>query len=252
MNIPKIIFKSMSLEENINVIKWAYFEGNGDLSVSDYTIKYFPMLANLDGLNRDEIYSKIEETVTYYYNKSIEAINNEICKYNKWWEEFNDEFFIKVIDYLNVDPIDVEVIEAEVGLIPVFPRYLDTCSFAIGVGVNKEKLIETCAHESLHFFWFKKWQELYPEIKKEEYESPHLVWKYSEMVVDPILNSVIFNGLFSFGIKAYDSFYDITYDGNKIMEVLINVYNKDISIEEKIKEGYEYLKIVFENKNVKR
>ena len=46
--VPKIIFRKMTLEENINVIKWAYFEDNELLSVHDYTIKYFEELKDVD------------------------------------------------------------------------------------------------------------------------------------------------------------------------------------------------------------
>ena len=36
--IPKIKFTEMTLEENINIIKWAYYEKNEALSIHDYTI----------------------------------------------------------------------------------------------------------------------------------------------------------------------------------------------------------------------
>ena len=39
MAIPKIMFKGMTLQENIDVIKWTYFENTGALSVYDFTIK---------------------------------------------------------------------------------------------------------------------------------------------------------------------------------------------------------------------
>ena len=59
MALPKIMFKEMTLQENIDVIKWAYFENNGALSVHGFTIKYFPQLANLDtNLSRNEIYQR--------------------------------------------------------------------------------------------------------------------------------------------------------------------------------------------------
>ena len=55
--IPKIVFRSMTLEENIKVIKWGYFESNGLLNVHDYTIQYFPELAKIDkNLSREEIF----------------------------------------------------------------------------------------------------------------------------------------------------------------------------------------------------
>lgn len=56
MALPKIMFKEMTLPENTDVIKWAYFEDYGALSVHDFTIKYFPQLANLDtNLSRNEV-----------------------------------------------------------------------------------------------------------------------------------------------------------------------------------------------------
>ena len=76
MFLPKIIFREMTLEENIEVIKWAYFEDNGALSVHDFTVKYFPELANLDSnLSRDEVYKVIEEVVTSDYNKYKERFS---------------------------------------------------------------------------------------------------------------------------------------------------------------------------------
>ena len=42
--IPKVIFKEMNLKENIEIIKWAYFENTGLSDVSYYTLEYFPEL----------------------------------------------------------------------------------------------------------------------------------------------------------------------------------------------------------------
>ena len=65
MNVPKLKFKKMNLQENINTIKWAYYEDNGVLSVRDFTIQYFPQLANLDeNLSQQEVYKIIEQVVT--------------------------------------------------------------------------------------------------------------------------------------------------------------------------------------------
>ena len=42
MFLPKIKFREMTLEENIDVIKWTYFVDDGVLSIHDFTVKYFP------------------------------------------------------------------------------------------------------------------------------------------------------------------------------------------------------------------
>ena len=72
MKVPKIDFKLMTLEENIEIIKWAYYEDNGVLSVHDYTIQYFSELANIDkNLSKSEVYKIIEEVVEKDYSKYI-------------------------------------------------------------------------------------------------------------------------------------------------------------------------------------
>ena len=139
MTLPKIMFKEMTLQENIDVIKWAYFETNGVLSVHDFTIKYFPQLANLDtNLSRDEIYKVIEEVVTNDYNKHKHKhrIKSETERYNKLWRQYNDSYFKALSSYLKIEwPNNLKEISATVGLIPVFPRCLDNFSFSIGTAL---------------------------------------------------------------------------------------------------------------------
>lgn len=72
MNVPKLKFKKMTLKENIDTIKWAYYEDNGVLSVHDFTIQYFPQLANLDkDLSHKEVYKIIEQVVKENYERRI-------------------------------------------------------------------------------------------------------------------------------------------------------------------------------------
>ena len=105
--------------------------------------------------------------------------------------------------------------------------------------MTDEQLVETCAHELCHFLWFEKWKEIFPGYNKEEFNSPSIIWEYSEMVVDPILNSSEFAKLFNKKARyAYDSFYE----NEGFMEGLFEIYDQNIPIEEKIKKGFEYVK----------
>ena len=90
--------------------------------------------------------------------------------------------------------------------------------------------------------WFEKWKNLHPEISRKEYDSPYLSWKYSEMVTDPILNNKPFKDMFNFTEKSYDSFYELEDNGIKVMDNLRNIYSEDISIQDKMNKGYEYIK----------
>ena len=239
--IPKVIFKEMSIKENIEIIKWAYFENNDTLDVNSYTLEYFPELKDISkDAGKDEIYKKIEEVVTKRYQEYKDIIQKEVKRYNSIWNNINDKYMDAISKYLNVSYLETKEIVATVGVIAVFPRYLDELSFSLGINLSENELIETTFHEVLHFFWFKKFKELFPLIPKDEYESPYLAWIYSEIIVDPILNSKEIKDIIRVKGKAYDSFYEL--ENGKIIDNLRKIYKEDISIEEKIEKGYYYLK----------
>lgn len=254
MFTPKIKFKEMTLEENINHIKWMYFRGNGVLSISDLTIKYFPELANLDSnLSRHDTYKKIEDVVTKYYNKNYDKIKNDTKRYDLIWKDYNDKYFETLASFLNINwPKNVTEIVTKVGLLPIFPRHLDTFSFEIGINVTDKRLLTVCAHETLHFLWFEKWKQIHPETPRREYDSPYLVWQYSEMVTDPILNNKPLSNIFEFNERGYNSFYELEDNGNKVMDKLREIYSKDIPVEEKINLGYEYINQILNKNNNKK
>lgn len=250
MKMPKIEFKIMSLEENIDTIKWAYYEDDGVLSVHDYTIQCFPELSNLNGnLSQEEVYKIIEQVVGKNYKKYEESIKKEVLRYNILWKKYNDIYFNELSNYLEIEwPADLEIIEGKVGLIPVFPRDLDNFNFSIAPGLDDEKLIEVCAHETLHFLWFEKWKSIYPKIPRSEYETPYITWQYSEMVTDPILNNKPFSDIFDFKEYGYDSFYEIYDNEILVMDKLREIFSENIPINEKIDRGYEYIKNILESK----
>ena len=240
--VPTIKFREMTLQENIDIIKWAFYEQNGLLSVHDFTVGYFTELSVFDNNTpQEEVYKKIEEVVTKEYNKYLDKIKSETKRYNDIWKKYNDKYFSVLSTYFEIEWPNIDVIEGTVGLIPVFPRYLDKFSFSISTGVEEWKLIETSAHETLHFIWFEKWKQIHPETPRREYDSPYITWKYSEMVTDPILNNKPFSELFSFEEHGYDIFYTI-YDGEElVMDNLRKIYAEDISIYEKINKGFTYI-----------
>lgn len=244
----------MTLEENIEIIKWAYYENNGEFSVRHYTKKYFPALANIDDeMPQNEVYKIIEDIVTKEYYEYKSRIEEETKRYNGLWEKYNDLYLSTLSNYLEIMwPLDLNNIKAKVGLIPVFPRYLDDFSFSVCTGLNDSKLIEICAHETLHFLWFEKWKSIYPETPRREYDSPYITWKYSEMVTDPILNNKPFKDMFDFVERGYDSFYEIHDGENLVMDNLRQIYSENIKITEKIENGFNYVKQVLEiNQNKK-
>lgn len=257
--MPKIVFRKMTKKENIEIVKWAFFANNDSLNIYEYTIQCFPDLKSVDKNKetKEEIYNKIEKIVSRDYIKWEKRIISNVEHYNNLWSKYNNLYFNTLCNYLNIEwPEDKEVIDASIGIIPVFPRYLDSFSFCLSTNIEDWKVIETSAHEVLHFAWFEKWKQLYPTCPRKKFDSPYDVWKYSEMVVDPILNSPEFKQIFDdlFEERAYPSFYALEFNGENIMQKLKEIYNQNITIEEKINLGFEYVNDIEMNKqnNVSR
>lgn len=253
MNFPKIEFTPMTLEENIELIKWSFFDENEDLNIHNYTIEYFPELAKIDLNSKKEVvFENIRDIVTKDYKKYKERIESESVRYNKLWSEYNDKYFYMLSNFLGVNfPKNIKKIDAHVGLIPIFPRYLDSFSFSVSTNLEDWKLIEVAVHETLHFLWFEKWKIMHPETPRKHFDSPFNEWKYSEMVTDPILNNKPFAELFKFTEKSYDSFYELYDNDELVMDKLRNIFSTNDSIEEKIEKGYKYISDYFNKTNTK-
>ena len=253
MNIPKVVFKPISLKDNIELIYGFYYDNNTDCTIHNYTIEYFKELKNINhDASKKDVYEFIKKLLTEEYNKYEKHILKECERYNKIWDKYNDKYFKLLTEYLDVDfPSNIKVINATVGLLPVFPRYLDDYTFSLGTGLDDSKVCEVTAHETLHFLWFEKWRKLHPETPRDNYENPHMEWRYSEMVTDPILNNKPFNKLFDFTEMGYNSFYELRDGDELVMDKLRNIYATDKSIDSKIDEGYNYITKIF-NENKKR
>lgn len=244
MNLPKVVFRAMTLQENIELIKWSYFNKVSDnLDVHQYTLYYFPELADIDdSYSKQDIIKTIEKLVKKNYEKYLKEINSEVKRYNDTWSPLNNSFMKKISGLLNISwPKSIKIIEAGVGLIPVCPRNIDNFSFFVSTKINTQRIIETVAHETLHFLWFNKWRELYPNFLREELDPPYPAWSYSEMVIDPLLNHESIRKILNLNIKSYESFYELQLDGKNVMQNLKSIYDEPISIEEKIVKGYEFI-----------
>ena len=127
----RVMFKEMTLEENIDHIKWMFFETDGEFSIRDATLRYFPDLKEAIHLQtKGEIYKFIEDFIKECYEESVGKIKEDVKRYNDIWSKYNDMYLEELSSYLNMRwPLDKKIIEARVGLIPVYPRYLDNFSF---------------------------------------------------------------------------------------------------------------------------
>jgi hypothetical protein len=101
------------------------------------------------------------------------------------WNKVSEKFLETLSAHFETEWLAEATITGYVSTLPIHPRFLDQNSFFVGYE-NIPVMIETSAHEIVHFLWFKKWKEVFPETTREECERPSLVWKLSE-IMDPII-----------------------------------------------------------------
>ncbi len=86
------------------------------------------------------------------------------------WEKIGQAFLEVLSKHFETDwPEDRHEIIGYISALPAYPRFLKDYSFCVGYK-NVANIIETAAHEILHFLWFKKWAEVFPETDKKEFE----------------------------------------------------------------------------------
>lgn len=130
--------------------------------------------------------------ITRYVRAYHEAHRSELAalvvRYQCEWDALNDRYLALLVTHMETAfPERRKTMNAYVSLVPIFPRNLDAWSFH--VGIDPKQVVTIAFHEILHFFYFKKWMEVFPDTRPEERDSPHLVWKLSEMLDPIILNN---------------------------------------------------------------
>jgi dolichol kinase len=99
----------------------------------------------------------------------------------------------------------------------------------------------TALHEIIHLIWFFVWNNHFND-NNYDYETPHLKWIFSEMVVDPIMRHderlYSINPYFESGC-TYEYFYTMEIEGTPILDTMLRLYesNTIITFMEK---GYKY------------
>lgn len=151
--------------------------------------------------------------------RKIEAYDAHWCAHRAQVEAaLGDAFGDMAVQRLN----DVR---ANITLNPICPRYLTSTSFDVFYLNSERGALGIALHEIIHFLWFSVWHEHFGD-SAEEYETPHLKWVLSEMVVEPIMRDErlrSINPYFEDGC-VYAYFYDMKVDRQPILETLDGMY----------------------------
>ena len=173
-------------------------------------------------------------------NKS--PIKEKIEAYNEHWALHRNQITEALQDAFELDLTELfNDLQCYMTFNPVSPRYLAENCFDVFYLNSERGALGSSLHEIIHFIWFYVWNGLFHD-NIEEYETPHLKWILSEMVVEPImrderLSSI--NPYFDKGGCVYSYFYTLKIDDRPILDILYEMFSS-MTIGEFMKASYEF------------
>ena len=231
---PKVIFElPTEKDETQTIFNFCYRESSGGWNWSEYVYNYHPELKKIiDGVDDEkEFYNCCHTYVKSYLEKHHNTIEQAVNEFQKKWKEIEKEFYDNISkDFETVFPEEIKKIKVSVSINPICPRYLDKWSFNVFYKQSEDTMKKTCIHEIIHFLYFKKWLEIFPNYDKKTFNGPHSEWKLSEILVNPIMNNnqtiqKIINKQKSYG---YREFRDIRIGNETLNDYFGNIYKKHL------------------------
>jgi len=236
--IPRLEFRAASIDEYIPVI-------NGFLN-SDWRgaiLSTYPVLKRRLGRIRSQARRDI---ITYQFFRQLQEkspLKQKAEMFQAYWKPLNRPVMRALSEAVEMPwPEALAKITARVTLNPICPRYLKLAAFDVFVRDWNEAMQDVVLHELLHFIYFEKWKSIFPRVSEDEFESPHLVWALSELVVRPILSDSRFQALWQATPVTYDRFFKSKVCGRSLLEHIQQIYDERDSFEDFLKKAFRFAK----------
>lgn len=219
MNKEETINDALSFQSDDNSIFWRE---------PLFDPRWYPELDRAKGFDAPwpERKAYLTDALGKIYDDNIDALDTKVKACQQTWESNKDkitQMFSKVFE-INAKDI-LNDIKVSVSLNIICPRDLETHWMSTFWRANDANFLETLIHESIHFAWFYVWQKHFHD-NPQEYNTPHMKWLLSEMVVDTLLRNTELKTLFrNYKYSAYSYFYDMKVGDRCVLDILSEIYN---------------------------
>lgn len=183
--LPKSRFELIDLDTETEL--FYSFSGKGDRFSAIFEKAYPELMAiRKECEDKEECLRRFKEFLEKLFEEKREEMTTATAELESEWDKISADFLKALSEHFEIEwPEDKPEIVGLVTNLPIFPRFLDKYEFCVGYK-DTANSIETSAHEIVHFLWFKKWKEVFPDMERREYESPNLAWRLSE-IMDPVI-----------------------------------------------------------------
>lgn len=240
--IPKVKFTIAGINEIIDVLMEFLNMKEEGPNKEDIFNKYPLLKERLE--NSKEINQK--EIVINFFAK-FEDKNKKIFKtikddFQKEWDKINDPIMVALekVNEIKWNSRQKEFI-ARVTSNPICPRYLSQNTFDIFFGIHNDLMKKIVLHELSHFIFFEKWKSIHKDYDDEEFETPHLLWKLSEMIPYIILKDKRIQEIYEHEPCVYDIWHKTKIKGKPILDLLQEIYDSRKDFEDFVNKSWELI-----------
>jgi len=243
---PKLKFEVIDNPKGmINLINSFLLHSGKGFNWSSVYSKEYPEFGKLinNTQNSEEIKKISEDFFIKLYNSKLPELEKVAKDFQKEWDKDGKKLLIGLSKVVEKEwPEDCKDMKAWISLNPICPRFLDQRAFDLYWRFSSDKMKVVALHEILHFIWFEKWKEIFPKHNKKEFESPHLVWKLSEMVPLAILGDKSIQSIFKHEPSVYNEWKSKQIEGKPLLDYLQAIYDKRKSFADFMKKSWKFVK----------
>jgi hypothetical protein len=188
------------------------------------------LLKEISGLSTEEAKRKISEFIDRFYAENANLLESRREDIQSAWDIVNDKVMLRLSKMMQTSWYDTDI-TGVLSLNPICPRNLKESSFFISYFYDTKKTNGIILHEITHFLFFKKWKEVFKDYDEKEFDTPHLIWNLSEIVVEPIDEDSELQTVVPERATAYKKYHKIIVPGRDIdlVEYFRRLYSENAS-----------------------
>jgi hypothetical protein len=243
--LPKIKFEIKPLEKYLDVMYYYLNPKESSWDWSKGILREYPVLQQK--LNLIKGYNEKNRTIYEFFEKveinEKTRLNLKKKAFEESWNKINDKAMMALSEIVEKEWSEKDrIIRAGITLNPICPRWIKQRYFDLFYKFEMEKMKAVSLHELLHFIYFEKWKEIFPQTNEKEFEGPGLVWELSEMVPPIILSDERIQRVLKHKPFVYNEYKTLKIKNKPILKYLQKFYDNRADFEDFLRTSWKFIK----------
>ena len=145
-----------------------------------HVVKKYPIFDSVQIWNS----RRVKKLLARIYLDHQSSLSQAQLDFRIWWHAVESRWYAFLRDFFELEISGKVCFKVYIGVSPIFPRDIKNESFLVSLHVNRQKALRICAHETSHFFFYRKIREINFVVQP----NTHHVWVISEILVPLLFN----------------------------------------------------------------